>query len=267
MSGAIISVRRLKAGLFSLLCASALFPAASAERGTPLDLSTDANTAWGRRPPDGRRLPAAAIGPGPVRSDPAHPYIPNGAGRQPTYRVADLSNPILQPWAREQMRKANERCSAATYPSSRERCWPSGIPGYLVDTRIVPLYIIQAPKEIVTLIQTDARMRHIYLDVPHSKTLKPSWYGESVGALRERRADRRHDRSQRQDLRRQLPHAAHGEDPRRRALEAPRQRQPRSRFSPPSMIPGAFTTPLVRHPALQARAPRADRGRALRREQ
>jgi hypothetical protein len=48
-------------------------------------------------------------GPGPVTNDPRYPYIDNGRARrerkQPTYRVADLSNPILQPWAKEQMKK------------------------------------------------------------------------------------------------------------------------------------------------------------------
>jgi hypothetical protein len=115
-------------------------------------------------------------------SDPAHPYVPNGAGRQPTYRVADLTNPILMPWAIEQMRKANGAVLAGHVPFvARERCWPSGVPGYLVDTRIVPLFFLQTPKEIVTVIQTGMRMRHIYLNVPHSSNLKPSWYGESVG--------------------------------------------------------------------------------------
>jgi hypothetical protein len=86
------------------------------------------------------------------------------------------------PWAVEQMRKANEAVLAGHVPYvARERCWPSGVPGYLVDTRIVPLFFLQTAKEIVTLIQTGMRMRHIYLNVPHSANLKPSWYGESVG--------------------------------------------------------------------------------------
>src|SRR5580658_5511682 len=43
-------------------------------------------------------LPPPAGGPGPVTFDKAHPYVPNGFGAPPTYRVADLTNPILQPW-------------------------------------------------------------------------------------------------------------------------------------------------------------------------
>src|ERR1700733_1939800 len=47
-------------------------------------------------------------GPGPIVSAPAHPYIsfykfPRNP--HPTFRVAELSNPILQPWTRERLRK------------------------------------------------------------------------------------------------------------------------------------------------------------------
>ena len=34
----------------------------------------------------------------PVVSDPAHPFTPNGVAKQPTFRIADLSNPNLKPW-------------------------------------------------------------------------------------------------------------------------------------------------------------------------
>src|SRR6185436_4222411 len=44
-------------------------------------------------------------GPHPVTPDPAHPYIQSGrGGRQPTLRVADLNNPILQPWVKDELR-------------------------------------------------------------------------------------------------------------------------------------------------------------------
>lgn len=35
--------------------------------------------------------------PGPVVSDPDHPFVPNGVGLQPTFRIADLTNPNLMP--------------------------------------------------------------------------------------------------------------------------------------------------------------------------
>src|SRR5262245_57948395 len=43
--------------------------------------------------------------PGPVVSDPDYPFVPNGVGAQPTFRIADLSNPNLMPWAKEVMKK------------------------------------------------------------------------------------------------------------------------------------------------------------------
>jgi hypothetical protein len=50
-------------------------------------------------------------GPGPITFDKAHPYVPPGRGA-PTYRVADLSNPILQDWVKPGMKKANDEVLA-----------------------------------------------------------------------------------------------------------------------------------------------------------
>src|SRR5690349_21835023 len=44
----------------------------------------------------------------PVSQDPAYPFVPNGVGRQPTYRIADLTNPNLKPWVKERMKKDND---------------------------------------------------------------------------------------------------------------------------------------------------------------
>ena len=50
-----------------------------------------------------------------------------------------------------------------------------------IDLQGGPFFFVQTPKEIVMLLQQDNQVRHIYLDVPHSKNVKPSWYGESDG--------------------------------------------------------------------------------------
>ena len=42
----------------------------------------------------------------PSTFDPAHPYVANGRNAQPTWRIADTSNPNLKPWAAAQMKKA-----------------------------------------------------------------------------------------------------------------------------------------------------------------
>jgi hypothetical protein len=121
-------------------------------------------------------------GPGPVFSDPKHPYYSNQSGRQPTYRVADLSNPILKPWVRDALKKANDRALSGGVPfNPRERCWPAGVPAFEVYTRVRPVYFIQGHDKVLMVNEGDAQVRHVYLNVPHTKNPKPSWYGESVG--------------------------------------------------------------------------------------
>ena len=64
-----------------------------------------------------------------MRQDPAHPYVGNGQGKQPTYRIADLSNPNLKQWARDVMKKDNDEVLAgkiAYTPASS--CKPGGVP-------------------------------------------------------------------------------------------------------------------------------------------
>ena len=82
------------------------------------DFAPTANTGWVLDRSFGvdDLLPPPTGGPGPVTFDKAHPYVPNGSGRQPTYRVADLSNPILQPWTIPSMKKANDEVLAGKVP-------------------------------------------------------------------------------------------------------------------------------------------------------
>jgi hypothetical protein len=127
-------------------------------------------------------LPAPGGGPGPVTFDKAHPYVPNNFGPQSTYRVADLSNPILQEWLKPSMKKANDAVLAGKVPfRARERCWPVGVPGFDAYSLVEPFYFYQTRDKVVVINQGGPEIRHIYLNVPHSKDVKPSWYGESVG--------------------------------------------------------------------------------------
>src|SRR4030095_13027038 len=166
-----------------LLCVGvALSPAHGAP--SPPVFSPNANVGWvailgGLKPP--------ARGAGPVMDDPAHPTIDNNefrrTGKQPTFPVADLSHPILQPWVREALRKRNERALAGEPGyGPRQSCWPRGFPGFLMEGGFQPMFIIQSAKEVIMVAQADNRqIRHIYLNVPHSANVKPSWFGESVG--------------------------------------------------------------------------------------
>jgi len=130
--------------------------------------------------------------PHPVAADPAHPFIYNAADYltarpdfkvpgPPTFAVADLSNPILQPWVREELRKVKEQVLAGKPLDKRQAtCWPIGVPGFLLYP-VQPVYFIQSPKEVVMIWQSDDLPRHVYLNVPHPAHVKPSWFGDSVG--------------------------------------------------------------------------------------
>jgi len=123
-------------------------------------------------------------GAGPIVSDPAHPYVsfyrfPRNP--RPTFRVADLSNPILLPWTRERLRMVNERSlSGKVVAIPKERCWPVGVPAFLL-LPATPVYFLETPKEVWMIWMQNHQVRRVYLDVPHSAKVNPSWYGESVG--------------------------------------------------------------------------------------
>jgi len=118
----------------------------------------------------------------PLTQDPAHPFIPNGVGRQPTYRIADLSNPNLKPWVKEHMKKGNDEVLAGKIAfTARSSCMPAGVPGFLSYGGATPLYFLQTPKEVWLIFEGDEQVRRVFLDVPHSSNPAPSWYGESVG--------------------------------------------------------------------------------------
>ena len=164
------------------VCLSGILPAVAQDRmktnTTVPDFSSN-QVGWvgvgaGFRPVPGR-LP-------PVTNDPAHPFVPNGTSAQPTYPIADLSNPNLRPWVKGQMKKDNDEVLAGKIAyTARSSCMPAGVPGFMAYGGPTPLYFVQTPKEILMIFSGDHQVRHIYLNVSHSENPKPSWYGESVG--------------------------------------------------------------------------------------
>lgn len=124
-----------------------------------------------------------ASGPGPVTSEKDHPYIANNDdGRQVTFRIADLSNPILKPWAIEKMRAQNALAAAGKRAyEARASCRPGGVPGFLVMGRVNPLFFVQSKNEVLLINEGGPEVRHVYLNVQHSAHPKVSPYGESVG--------------------------------------------------------------------------------------
>ena len=125
---------------------------------------------------------------GPITDDPAHPFYNNPVaadlGVSSTYRVANLNNEAarnLMPWALEALRKQNALVLANRNGETRQaRCWETGVP----DFQEAPweMYFIQTPKEVTMIMGgAEEEVRHVYLNVPHSKNPKPSWFGESIG--------------------------------------------------------------------------------------
>jgi hypothetical protein len=162
--------------LLGLACAGS---AAAADAEKIPNFAPDATVGWLKPPGDEFMQPET--GPGPIKSDPSLPYISNAIAAQETVKIADLANPILLPWTREQLRKENEAVRAGKVGfTARSRCWPHGVPGFLLYP-VHPIFIIQSEKEVVMSWGQDFQLRRIYLNVPHGETVRPSWYGESVG--------------------------------------------------------------------------------------
>lgn len=189
--------------LFSAHAANTANPtAANVDTGIPA-LMQEPGVAWDGRFPNRRSLSGAEkvaqdraqndllpplSGLGPMTADPAHPYYNNAVANDlhvaSTYRIADLNGPAaknMMPWALEALQKQNALVLANRNGETRQaRCWETGVP----DIHEAPweMYFIQTPKEVVMLLSGAGPMvRRIYLDVPHSKNPKPSWFGESVG--------------------------------------------------------------------------------------
>jgi hypothetical protein len=121
------------------------------------------------------------FGPHQVTNDPAYPFKPPGRGEAPTFRVADLTNPILQPWARDELKKRNDRIIGGGTGYTRQvSCWPMGVPAFLLYPA-QPIYFVQTAQEVLIISQMDQQVRHVYLNKFHSEHVKPSWYGESIG--------------------------------------------------------------------------------------
>jgi hypothetical protein len=180
------SARTAVTAIGLLFGAATLAPAIGAEQAPIPNFAPNPNVGWVASGKGfGVDFVAPPSGPGPVTNNPNYPYYTNAEaarlGKRPTYRVADLTNPILMPWAIEQMKKANDEVIAGKIPFTADsRCYPAGVPSWLLFPAN-QVRFFQNPKEVVMLWQQDAQIRHVYLDVPHSENPRPSWYGESVG--------------------------------------------------------------------------------------
>src|SRR5215831_12737915 len=127
----------------------------------------------------------------------AHPYLtgfePPGSGPGPVRNrsrrrdgvanfqqlVGDYTNPVLQPWAAEVVKKHGEISLAGQgYPTPSNQCWPGGVPYVFWDFL---LQIFQQPDHILMIYRQGHELRHVRMNEPHPAQVTPSWYGDSVG--------------------------------------------------------------------------------------
>jgi hypothetical protein len=93
--------------------------------------------------------------------------------------VGDYTNPILQPWAAEVVRKKGELSLAGiTYPNPANQCWPEPVPFLF---KHMAMQMLQRPDEIVMLFNEDHEVRFVRMNQPHPAKVKPSYHGDAVG--------------------------------------------------------------------------------------
>src|SRR6266566_4515664 len=130
-----------------------------------------------------------ASGPGPVKNRSRWPQMPQTLGgsvaRPPTKEgvsnydqlVGDYTNPILQPWAAEVVKKFGEMSLAGiTYGNPSNQCWPEP-PPFIYKQALV--LILQQPDTITMVYSGNMDVRRVRMNQPHKDT--PALYGDSVG--------------------------------------------------------------------------------------
>jgi len=99
-----------------------------------------------------------------------------GDGRQ---LVGDYTNPILQPWAAEVLKKFGEISLAGQgFPTPRNQCWPEGVPFVFINRG---MQMLPQPDKITILYPFNHQFRQVRMNESHPAQLTPSWYGDSVG--------------------------------------------------------------------------------------
>ena len=81
--------------------------------------------------------------------------------------AGDFDNPILQPWARETVRKnAESEIRREHVYTADDSCWPSGVPQ--VVNLLEEIQFLQAKDRVIVIYQRDHQVRWIWLNRDHS---------------------------------------------------------------------------------------------------
>jgi hypothetical protein len=137
----------------------------------------DFSGSWNHASLNGLELPLT--GPGPVRNKSRRLTGPQAGVGNGTQLVGDYTNPILQPWAAEVVKKFGEISLAGKgYPTPRNQCWPEQVPFVFAN---YGMQVIQQPDKVTILYPFDHQFRQVRLNQPHQAQVSPSWYGDSIG--------------------------------------------------------------------------------------
>ena len=117
-----------------------------------------------------------ASGPGPVTNRSRRPD--NGQSNYGEL-VGDHTNPILQPWAAEVVKKKGELSLAGvTFPSPSNMCWLEPVPFLF---KHMAMSMLQLPDRIVMLFNENHEVRQVRMNQPHPAKVTPSWHGDAIG--------------------------------------------------------------------------------------
>jgi hypothetical protein len=170
--------------MMRVICAGLLLTVVSATAANAIpNFAPTASSGWFAYT---REFMRPASGPGPVMQDAKYPRVTNddfrATGKQPTNAVGDATNPILQPWAAEVVRKFNA-LSLAGKPviSQHAECRAVGVTNFILEPMTRPMFILQGRNEVTLILESFGEVRHVFLTDRHSPNLKPSFYGESIG--------------------------------------------------------------------------------------
>jgi hypothetical protein len=157
----------------SLLGAASL-SGASAQPQSGGDLSG----MWTRGPAAQSWYRQPESGPGPVQN--LTPPAPTDGGGAGTTYIGDHTNPILQPWAAEVVkRRADAQRAGTPEMSAQQVCRPHGVP-YILQLND-SVQFLHTPDLFVILYAREGLPRIIYMNVEHPENVGWSTYGHSIG--------------------------------------------------------------------------------------